>query len=75
MGLIHPTCDPSVHFAHSEDDIRATEGVPGFVITQSRRFIPCFGWHQATDKVIDGLVYELYGLSDEEIDVVERSEG
>jgi len=29
----------------------------------------------ATDKVIDGLVYELYGLSDEEIAVVERPEG
>jgi hypothetical protein len=27
--------------------------------------------HDATDRQIDGLVYELYGLSDEEIRLVE----
>ena len=26
---------------------------------------------ESTDKAIDGLVYELYGLSDEEIGIVE----
>jgi hypothetical protein len=40
------------------------------LIRQSSRFTPDI---EATDREIDGLVYELYGLADEEIRIVEEA--
>jgi hypothetical protein len=34
---------------------------------------PLMGWIEATDGLIDQIVYKLYGLTDEEIEIVEKS--
>ena len=32
-------------------------------------------WIEATDRLIDAVVYKLYGLTDEEVEIVEKSLG
>lgn len=44
-----------------------------YFITESKRALEVQSQIDATDKAIDKMVYELYGLSEEEIEIVEKS--
>ena len=44
-----------------------------YFITESKKALEIQSQIDATDKAIDTMVYELYGLSEEEIEIVEKS--
>ena len=44
-----------------------------YFITESKKALEIQSQIDATDKAIDTMVYELYGLSEEEIEIVENS--
>jgi type II restriction/modification system DNA methylase subunit YeeA len=54
------------------EDVR--EGLAGYIQT-AERAAELEGKIERTDALIDEIVYELYGLTDEEIEIVEEAVG